>query len=173
MSNLQSDDSTAMMMVKRLADAMVNGHKMMVTAESCTGGGIAWLLTSIPGSSQWFERGIVAYSNESKQELLGVSHDTLVANGAVSEQTAAAMARGALLNSHADISVAVTGIAGPEGGSEEKPVGTVCFGWSQRDGETKTARIVFEGDRQQVREQAVLMAISGLLDMIEATNNRL
>ena len=153
-------------MAERLGDALLNGRKLLVTAESCTGGGIAWLITSIPGSSQWFDRGIVAYSNAAKQELLAVSHDVLAAYGAVSEQTAAAMAQGALGNSHADISVAVTGIAGPDGGSEEKPVGTVCFGWSLRDGETKTARIVFEGDRQQIRERAILMAINGLLDMV-------
>ena len=91
--------------------------------------------------------------------------------GAVSELTATAMARGALEHSRADISVAVTGIAGPDGGSEDKPVGTVCFAWGRRGGETRTARVVFEGDRQQVRERAVLMAIEGLLDMIEATSH--
>ena len=167
MSNSQAPDSTALVMAERLGQALLAARQMLVTAESCTGGGIAWLITSIPGSSQWFERGIVAYSNAAKQELLGVSHDVIAAYGAVSEQTAAAMARGALVNSHAGISVAVTGIAGPDGGSEEKPVGTVCFGWSLRDGETKTARIVLSGDRLQVRERAVLMAMEGLLEIIE------
>ena len=167
MSNSQAPDSTALVMAERLGQALLAARQMLVTAESCTGGGIAWLITSIPGSSQWFERGIVAYSNAAKQELLGVSHDVIAAYGAVSEQTAAAMARGALVNSHAGISVAVTGIAGPDGGSEEKPVGTVCFGWSLREGETKTARIVFSGDRLQVRERAVLMAMEGLLEIIE------
>ena len=167
MNSLSADASTAQVMAERLGQALLAARQMLVTAESCTGGGIAWLITSIAGSSQWFERGIVAYSNAAKQELLAVGHDVIATYGAVSEQTAAAMARGVLETSHADISVAVTGIAGPEGGSEEKPVGTVCFGWSRRDGETRTTRVVFEGDRRQVREQAILMAIEGLLDMIE------
>lgn len=167
MSESHATGTTALVMAERLGRALLNGRMLLATAESCTGGGIAWLLTSIPGSSRWFERGIVAYSNAAKQEQLAVSHEILASHGAVSEQTAAAMARGALDNSHAHISVAVTGIAGPEGGSEEKPVGTVCFGWSLRDGGTKTARVVFEGDRQQVRERAILMAMEGLLDIIE------
>ena len=167
MTSPQANASTAQVMAERLGQALLTAQQMLVTAESCTGGGIAWLVTSIAGSSQWFERGIVAYSNAAKQELLAVSNDVLTTYGAVSEQTAAAMASGALENSHADFSVAVTGIAGPDGGSEEKPVGTVCFGWSRRDGETRTTRVVFEGDRQQVREQAILLAIEGLLDMIE------
>lgn len=167
MSNQLATDSTALVLAERLGNALLNARKKLATAESCTGGGIAHLITVVSGSSLWFERGFVTYSNESKQELLGVSHDVLSAYGAVSEQTAAVMAQGALDNSHADISVAVTGIAGPDGGTEEKPVGTVCFGWSLRDGETKTARVVFEGDRQQVRDRAILMAIEGLLDIIE------
>lgn len=171
MTSPQSDPSTARVMTERLAQALLAARQMLVTAESCTGGGIAWLVTSIAGSSQWFERGIVAYSNAAKQELLAVSSETLSSYGAVSEQTAAAMARGALAVSHADLSVAVTGIAGPDGGSEEKPVGTVCFGWSRRGGETRTARLVFDGDRQQVRERAILMAIEGLLEIVEATSN--
>lgn len=163
-----SNTATALFLADRLGKALLAEHKTLVIAESCTGGGIAWLITSIPGSSLWFDRGIVAYSNTAKQELLAVSHDVLVNFGAVSEQTAIAMARGALLNSHANISVAVTGIAGPDGGTELKPVGTVCFAWSRDDGETRAARVVFPGDRQQVREQAILMAIQGLLDMIES-----
>ena len=161
-----SSSATALLLAERLGQALLAGRQSLVTAESCTGGGIAWLITSIPGSSQWFERGIVAYSNAAKQELLAVSHDVLINFGAVSEQTAMAMARGALVNSHANISVAVTGIAGPDGGTESKPVGTVCFAWGRDNGDTRTARVVFNGDRQQVREQAVLMALQGLLDML-------
>lgn len=160
-------ESLAIILAERLGKALLMAQIKLVTAESCTGGGIAQLVTSVPGSSQWFERGIVAYSNEAKQELLTVSHDLLTNFGAVSEQTAIAMAQGAIVNSHADISVAVTGIAGPTGGTDEKPVGTVYISWGRRDGETKTTSIVFTGDRQQVRGQAVLMAIQGLLDILE------
>lgn len=171
MNSTQAVESTAQVMAERLGQVLLAARQMLVTAESCTGGGIAHLITSIAGSSQWFERGFITYSNASKQELLGVGQELITTYGAVSEQTAVAMAQGALNNSRADISVAVTGIAGPDGGSEEKPVGTVCFAWGRRDDETRTARVVFEGDRQQVRERAVLMAIEGLLDMIEATSN--
>ena len=162
-----SFSDTATLLAERLGQALLAERQTLITAESCTGGGIAWVITSIPGSSQWFERGIVAYSNAAKQELLAVSHEVLVNYGAVSEQTAMAMARGALQNSHTNLSVAVTGIAGPDGGTEVKPVGTVCFAWSRADGDTRTARVVFTGDRQQVREQAILMALQGLLDMVE------
>lgn len=161
-------ETTVSLLAERLGQALLASRQMLVTAESCTGGGIAWLVTSIPGSSQWFERGVVAYADAAKQELLGVSHDVLSTYGAVSEQTALAMAQGALANSHADISVAVTGIAGPDGGMENKPVGTVCFAWSRRESESRSARVVFAGDRQQVREQAVLMALQGLLDLVES-----
>ncbi len=139
----------------------------LVTAESCTGGGLAEIITRIPGSSQWFERGFITYSNDAKQEMLGISQDMLKEYGAVSEQIASAMAEGALVNSHAQISVSITGIAGPEGGTEEKPVGTVCLAWQQRDETTQAARVLFEGDRQQVRQQACLMAMQGLIDMLE------
>lgn len=154
--------------VQRLGELLLARNSMVVTAESCTGGGIAWRLTAVPGSSGWFERGYVTYSNESKREALGLSTDILNRYGAVSEETAAAMAAGALAHSHADISVAVTGIAGPDGGgSEDKPVGTVCFGWGTRSGGTRTARTVFEGDREAVREQSIAMAIQGLIDILD------
>lgn len=164
--------TTDNLLAELVAKALTLRGDMLVTAESCTGGGIAHTLTSIPGSSRWFERGFVTYSNAAKQELLGVPDDTLARYGAVSEETAIAMAQGALLNSHGHISVAVTGIAGPGGGSEDKPVGTVCIAWSIRNGETRTTRVVFDGDRDQVREQAILMALQGLLDMLESENFR-
>ena len=130
----------------------------MTAAESCTGGWIAKLLTDIPGSSGWFERGFVTYSNASKIELLGVREDSLALFGAVSEQVALQMARGALSNSRADLGVAVTGIAGPDGGSEFKPVGTVWIAWA--NGETLVAeRCWFAGDRDQVRRQTVAHAL--------------
>jgi nicotinamide-nucleotide amidase len=154
-------------LVELVAKSLTASTTRLTTAESCTGGGIAQMLTSIPGSSVWFERGFVTYSNDAKMECLGVPRITLDEYGAVSEETAAAMARGALEHSHADVSISVTGIAGPDGGTEDKPVGTVCLGWSKRDGETLTTRVLFEGNRQQVRQQSALMALQGLLDFTE------
>ena len=151
----------------QLSEQLIQQNRMLVTAESCTGGGIAYAITELPGSSDWFERGFVTYSNPAKQEQLGVPHELIARHGAVSEQVAAAMAVGALQHSHADYSVAVTGIAGPDGGTEEKPVGTVCFGWGQRGAGVRTARIVFDGDRQQVRELSILTALQGLADQVE------
>lgn len=161
-------ETTSHILAERLGEALLTEKMKVVTAESCTGGGIAHLITSIPGSSQWFERGFVVYSNEAKLELLRVDMEIFDSFGAVSRESAVAMAQGAVVNSHADISVAVTGVAGPDGGTPDKPVGTVCFAWSRRGGETKAASTVFEGDRQHVREQAILMAIQGLLDIIES-----
>lgn len=160
-------DSTNHILVELVAKALTGSDMKLVTAESCTGGGIAQMLTSLAGSSVWFERGYVTYSNAAKQECLGVSEEILEQYGAVSEETASAMAMGALENSHADVSISVTGIAGPDGGSDEKPVGTVCLGWSKRGGRTLTTRVVFQGDREQVRQQSALMALQGLLDFVE------
>lgn len=157
-------------LVERLARLLILGNKKLVAAESCTGGGIATMLTSIAGSSQWFDRAFVTYSNIAKEEMLNVSAEILMKHGAVSEQTAAAMAVGALIHSPADFSVSVTGIAGPDGGTKDKPVGTVCFGWSARGGTSKTTTVHFSGDRQAVREQTVAMAIQGLLDLVETTS---
>lgn len=134
------------------------------TAESCTGGLIAGAITDVPGSSGWFDRGFVTYSNEAKTEMLGVRPDILATHGAVSEATAAAMATGALARSRADVAVAVTGIAGPDGGSAEKPVGTVCFAWARRDGAVDTATRRFTGDRAAVRAATVEVALRGLID---------
>ena len=161
-------ESTDSVLVELIARTMTLRGGMLATAESCTGGGLAYLLTSIPGSSAWFERGFITYSNDSKRELLGVPVDLLDTYGAVSEQTATAMAAGAVENSHAEVSVAITGIAGPEGGTEEKPVGTVCMAWCIRNGETRTTKVVFGGDRRKIREQAILMALQGLLDLLES-----
>ena len=135
----------------------------ITTAESCTGGWVAQCLTAIAGSSTWFERGFVAYSNEAKQEMLGISTATLQRHGAVSEEAAAEMAVGALLHSHADWALAITGIAGPSGGSPEKPVGTVCFGWVGKTEQTCTATCHFSGEREDIRACAVAHALRGLL----------
>ena len=153
--------------IEQLAEGLISSSLMVVTAESCTGGGLAELFTQLSGSSAWFERGFVTYSNESKKELLNVQHETLSQYGAVSEQTAAEMVSGAVDNSHAQIGVSITGIAGPDGGTEEKPVGTVCFGWCVPSGQIKTTCILFEGDRNAIRQQACQMAIQGLIESID------
>jgi nicotinamide-nucleotide amidase len=141
---------------------------MAATAESCTGGWIAKCMTDIAGSSAWFDRGFVTYSNAAKQEMLGVDAAVLESEGAVSEATVAAMVRGALAHSRADIAVAVSGIAGPGGGRPGKPVGTVCFAWATRDGLQRLATCHFEGDREAVRRQSVAHALQGLLDFGDA-----
>lgn len=139
-------------------------HKglLLATAESCTGGGVAQAITEIAGSSAWFECGMVTYSNASKTALLAVPATLIADHGAVSEEVAAAMARGALGAGQAQVALSTTGIAGPGGAVPGKPVGTVCFGWATADG-VHTERHVFTGDRHAVREQAVAHALQGLL----------
>jgi nicotinamide-nucleotide amidase len=139
---------------------------LVATAESCTGGWIGEALTAIPGSSNWFERGFITYSNLAKREMLGVNPDILKQYGAVSLEVAREMALGALRHSHAQVSLAVTGIAGPGGGSIEKPVGTVCFAWALKDGKLETSRRQFIGDREAVRRQSVVTALAGVLDLL-------
>ena len=133
----------------------------MTAAESCTGGWIAKVMTDVPGSSAWFERGFVTYSNQSKIGMLGVRADTLEYFGAVSEQVVLQMAQGALVCSRADVSVAISGIAGPGGGSQHKPVGTVWMAWADEKGAV-AERCWFAGDREQVRRQAVVHALQQL-----------
>lgn len=141
---------------------------MLTTAESCTGGLVAAAITEIAGSSGWFERTFVTYSNEAKMEMLGVSGQTLDEYGAVSEETVAEMARGALAHSRADVALAISGIAGPDGGSAQKPVGTVCFAWCLRDGEPDTLTLYLDGDRAGIRRQAASIALEGVLDRLHA-----
>jgi nicotinamide-nucleotide amidase len=146
---------------------VLKSHGMMLaTAESCTGGGIAQAVTSVAGSSAWFERGFVTYSNLSKQQMLGVQEATLIAYGAVSEAVVREMAEGALHNSTAQVSLAVSGIAGPDGGTPDKPVGTVWFAWALAGGSVTTARHRFSGNRDEVRAQAVRVALQGVLDRL-------
>jgi nicotinamide-nucleotide amidase len=139
----------------------------LAAAESCTGGGIAEAVTRISGSSAWFDRGFVTYSNAAKTEMLGVSVAILAQFGAVSEETARAMASGALAHSQATLALSVTGIAGPTGGTAEKPVGTVCFGWAERGGQTASETRHFDGDRDTVRRQTVIHALQGLLRLLD------
>ena len=139
----------------------------LAAAESCTGGWIAKALTDIAGSSQWFDGGVVAYSNAAKTQLLGVASDVLAAHGAVSEEAVRAMAEGARSRFAADLAVAVSGIAGPGGGTEDKPVGTVHFAWATRSGVT-AARRMFAGSREAVRRQTVALALERLVELVFA-----
>ncbi len=154
-------------LAQQVAAKFADRNLKLATAESCTGGGIAALVTDIPGSSQWFERGFVTYSNEAKRELLGVDIATLAEHGAASAAVALEMATGAISNSHADIAVSVTGIAGPDGGSEQKPVGSVWFGWADRNGNAHSDHMQFDGDRKSVRSQTVAHALTGAIRFAE------
>ncbi|MBM3356867.1 MAG: CinA family protein [Betaproteobacteria bacterium] len=139
---------------------------MLVTAESCTGGWIAEAVTMVSGSSEWFERGFVTYTYISKREMLGVDGDTLGRHGAVSEPVVGEMAQGALERSHAQVAVAVSGVAGPTGGMPDKPVGTVCFAWGFRGGTMHAETVRFSGDREAVRRQSVEHALRGVLALL-------
>lgn len=139
---------------------------MIATAESCTGGWVGQLLTSLPGSSAWYERGFITYANAAKQDMLGVPAATLEAFGAVSEETAQAMASGALSHSRAQAALAISGIAGPGGGTPQKPVGLVCYGWALADGTQLSSTCRLDGDREEIRSRAVAAALRGLIDLL-------
>jgi nicotinamide-nucleotide amidase len=163
--NEAEDDTPAL--AGLLAELLQQKGWMLATAESCTGGLIAGACTELSGSSLWFERGFVTYSNAAKTELLGVDAALIAAHGAVSEPVARAMAEGALARSQAQAAVSVTGVAGPTGGSPEKPVGTVWFGWSVA-GRVHTERRRFDGDRATVRAAAVRHALQMLVNLLRA-----
>jgi nicotinamide-nucleotide amidase len=156
------------LLAEKVGKMLLSKGLLLVTAESCTGGGVAETVTTVPGCSNWFERGFVTYSNRAKQEMLNVSSGTLNTYGAVSEQTALEMAVGALNHSHATVSLAVTGIAGPDGGSPEKPVGLVWFAWALKESRSATISSfsaksqLFKGDRTSIREQSITFALNGL-----------
>ena len=160
-------DSDLVELSQALGSACHQRRLLVATAESCTGGWAAQVITHTAGSSAWFERGFVTYANEAKIEMLGVSPETLAEFGAVSQETAAEMAAGAMKNSKAMISLAITGIAGPTGGSPGKPVGTVCFAWCRAGAEAETELHHFSGDREAIRRQAVVHALNGLLRRID------
>lgn len=160
-------DARLLSLVRKLAERMLAEGRMVATAESCTGGLIAKCLTDLPGSSAWFDRGWVTYTDRAKRQELDVASGLLKRHGAVSEPVARAMARGALKHSRANVAVAVTGIAGPDGGTPDKPVGTVWIAWAWREG--ADPRIVawryrFEGDRDAVRRQTAAVALKGLIE---------
>lgn len=158
-------------LASQLGDELISRGESLVTAESCTGGWVSMLITSIAGSSSWFDRGFVSYSNESKQEMLAVDRQVIEIHGAVSEETARHMVKGAIEHSRAQAGLSVTGIAGPGGGSPEKPVGTVCFGW-QVDGQCETETCHFSGSRQEIREQSVRQVLTGILARLETRSDR-
>ena len=151
----------------KLSRLLLERKKHLAVAESCTGGWLAKCLTDIAGSSDWFERGFVTYSNAAKQDMLGVAAPTLAADGAVSEAVVREMVRGVLVHAPVDIAVAISGIAGPGGGSPDKPVGTVCFAWAERGGGAEAATCHFDGERESVRYQAVQYALVRLIAMLE------
>ncbi len=148
--------------------AKLKSHGLMLaTAESCTGGGVAQAITDVAGSSLWFERGFITYSNAAKQQMLSVREESLEQYGAVSEMVVREMVAGALWHSSAQIALAVSGIAGPGGGTAEKPVGTVWFAWGLRDGETHASLHHIDGNRADVRNNAVMIALQGVLALVE------
>ena len=149
-----------------LARVLIKNNWHLSTAESCTGGLVAASITELAGSSEWFERGYVTYSNQSKSEDIDVSQNLIEQHGAVSDQVARAMALGAKQNSGSDLSLSITGIAGPTGGSPEKPIGTVCFAWALANDQIVSETKHFEGNRQQVRQQACDFSLRKLLDLL-------
>ena len=165
------NDAPSSALAPRVGQRLGEKQLMLTAAESCTGGMVAAALTDIAGSSAWFERGFVTYSNEAKTELLGVPADVIAAHGAVSEPVARAMADGALRASRAQVAVSITGIAGPGGGSDDKPVGTVVFGWARAGSVTRVETMRFDGDRAAVRAQATAHALSGVLKLLDGQSN--
>ena len=153
-------------LAEQIGNELLARGEWLALSESCTGGWVAQTVTAIAGSSTWFDRGFVTYSNAAKIDMLGVPETTLDRHGAVSEATARAMAQGTLAHSRADWALGITGIAGPGGGSPGKPVGTVCFAWASKDGGCEAQTCPFNGDRAAVREQSVRHALTGLLERI-------
>jgi nicotinamide-nucleotide amidase len=149
-----------------LGEKLIARGWMLATAESCTGGWVGQLVTALPGSSHWYERGFITYANAAKVEMLGVPEATLATHGAVSEETASAMAAGALAHSHAQATLAISGIAGPGGGTPQKPVGLVCYGWALADGTVMSSTCRLDGDRDEIRSRAVAAALRGLIELI-------
>lgn len=163
---IHSDDAGLAELTGRLAAQLLRQGLRLVTAESCTGGWVAKLCTDQPGSSRWFDHGLVTYSNASKQHLVAVPADTLARFGAVSRETVRAMARGAQGRDPRFASLAISGVAGPDGGTDQKPVGLVWCGWALPDGSVDAACETFEGDRDAIRRQSVAMAMEGLCDRL-------
>ncbi|MBU2705810.1 nicotinamide-nucleotide amidase [Zooshikella marina] len=163
---METFEDQAFVLAETVGQALKQSELMLATAESCTGGWVAQAVTAVPGSSAWFEGGFVTYSNEAKQQMLGVSLTTLEEFGAVSEPVVVQMAEGVLQRTRADLAIAISGIAGPAGGSQDKPVGTVWVAWSAAGRQTLTKCFEFSGDRRQIRQRAVLAALMGIMDRL-------
>ncbi|HEX9672114.1 MAG TPA: nicotinamide-nucleotide amidohydrolase family protein [Burkholderiales bacterium] len=161
-------DSVLYKLAEEVGAALKARGLMLASAESCTGGWVSEAVTMVPGSSDWFERGFVTYTYISKREMLSVKEATLENRGAVSEEVVREMAQGALARSHAQVAVAVSGVAGPGGGTPEKPVGTVCFAWGMKDGKPRSETMRFSGDRESVRRQSVEHALKGVLALLRS-----
>jgi len=159
-------DQTLYRLAVRVGRALKRRELMITTAESCTGGWIGQAITMVPGSSEWFERGFITYTYISKREMLGVKPRTLARQGAVSEDVVREMAKGALARSHAQVAVSISGVAGPGGGSPDKPVGTICFAWARKGGKVLAETRRFRGDRDAVRRRSVDHALRGVLKII-------
>ncbi len=160
------EDSALYRLAEQVGEALKARSLMLVTAESCTGGWVSEAVTMVPGSSDWFERGFVTYTYVSKREMLGVKETTLASHGAVAEEIVREMVAGALARSHAQVAVAVSGIAGPGGGTPDKPVGTVCLAWGMKDGVARSETARYLGDREAVRRQAVERALRGVIELL-------
>ena len=160
------DDQVLQALANALGERLRARAEWLATAESCTGGLIAQLCTDIPGSSGWFERGLVTYSNTAKEDLLGVPAEVIASAGAVSGETVQAMVHGLLMQAPVQWAIAVSGVAGPDGGTADKPVGTVWIGWGGRDVAVSCSRLLFGGDRDAVRRLSAQAALRGLLDLL-------
>ncbi len=158
-----SNNFSSLTLAKQFGEILVRKNMRCTVAESCTGGSLAAAITDIPGSSQWFDRGFVTYTNEAKHDMLSVPKEIIASFGAVSEQVVQAMAIGALAASNADISIAISGIAGPSGGSDDKPVGTVWIAWASKVQPVSARCFLFSGDRFAIRQQAVLAGLNGVI----------
>jgi len=167
MAHAANSDAELARLAVELGTALRRKRAKLAVAESCTGGWVAKCVTDVAGSSQWFDRGFVVYTNRAKQDLLGVSPQALLQFGAVSAQAAKEMAEGALIRSNADLALGITGIAGPDGGSPDKPVGTIWFGWAVRGQPAETRQMRFDGDRDAVRRAAVAAALTRMIELIE------
>jgi len=160
-------DPTLHALAEKAGARLKSAGLLLACAESCTGGWVAQAVTAVAGSSEWFDRGFVTYSNAAKQEMLDVATETLDRFGAVSEETARSMAAGALVHSRAGMAIAITGVAGPTGGTPAKPVGMVCFAWARRNGATESRTLRLAGSREQVRRESVIAALEGLLERLD------
>lgn len=160
------DDTALNTAAAAVGAALKQRGLMLTTAESCTGGWVAQVITAVAGSSEWFERGFVTYTNTAKKEMLGVAQATLEKFGAVSEEVVREMAEGALKRSHAEVSLAVSGVAGPGGGTPLKPVGTVCLAWAGKGAPARSRVEHFSGNREEIRRKAVYVSLQGMLDFI-------